>query len=317
MSVRCLKLLPLKLSIAVACLISASVGYAEDTNLKPTYADIKYGDHKLQAFDLWLSRQQEGNTSTPLCIFIHGGGFKGGDKTRLRKPDIERFLENGISFASMNYRLTEGGKFPYPAAMHDCVRGLQVLRSKAQQWNIDPKRIACYGGSAGAGISLWLAFHDDMADKESNDPIARQSTRIVAAGALAGQSTYDMRTFREWFNVPGLPPHNAISDFYGMKQGETADSPRIIELARDASPINHLTADDPPVYMFYSHPAVKVTAQTPQNIWVHHPLLGLKLQQAMKKLEIECTVVTPDIEDTRYKDIADFLVRKLTEESDQ
>jgi len=46
--------------------------------------------------------------------------------------------------------------------MHDCARAIQFLRSKAARWNIDPKRIAATGGSAGAGISLWLGFHDDL-----------------------------------------------------------------------------------------------------------------------------------------------------------
>ena len=54
---------------------------------------------------------------------------------------------------------------------------LQTIRSKAKEWNLDPERIACYGGSAGAGISLWLAFHEDLADPNSDDPIARQSTQ--------------------------------------------------------------------------------------------------------------------------------------------
>ncbi len=278
----------------------------------PSQADVKYGDHAQQAFDLWLAHPKEKGAPTPLCIYIHGGGFRGGDKSGLQRTVIERFLENGISIASLNYRLTNGGEFPYPIAMHDSARGLQFVRSRAAEWNIDPEKIACYGGSAGAGISLWIAFNEDRADPESDDPVARESTRILAAGALGGQSTYDMRTFRKWFGVPDLPPHAALVDFYAMQAGENADTLRVSRLAEDASPITHLTRDDPPVYMSYNRPNSKVTTKTDQATWAHHPLLGLKLQEAMSKLGLECIVNGPDIEDATYEDIFDFLIQKLT-----
>ena len=215
------------------------------TRIPPTHQDVKYGEHKLQAFDLWLAKSAVEGKPTPLCIYIHGGGFRGGDKRGIKGQVIQRFLDEGISFASMNYRLTNGGEFPYPVPMHDSARGLQFIRAHAEKWNLDPTRIVCYGGSAGAGISLWLAFGEDRADPESDDPVARQSTRILAAGTSGGQSTYDMRTFREWFGVPNLKPHDALVDFYAMKESDTPDTPRVAKLAEDASAINHLTKDDP------------------------------------------------------------------------
>ena len=54
------------------------------------------------------------------------------------------------------------------------------------------------GGSAGAGISLWLAFHDDLADPQSPDPIARESTRLTCAGVMGPQTTLDPQQMKEW-----------------------------------------------------------------------------------------------------------------------
>jgi acetyl esterase/lipase len=201
--------------------------------------------------------------------------------------------------------------------MNDAARGLQFIRSKADEWNIDAQKVACYGGSAGAGISLWLAFHDDLADPESADPISRESTRILAAGTTNGQSTYDMRTFRKWFGLPELPPHAALVDFYAMTGDDTADTPRVAKLAEQASAITHLTADDPPVYMSYSRPNSKVTMRSDPGVWVHHPLLGLKLQEAMKAISLECNVKAPGIAETAYKDLYDFLLRQLTDSAPQ
>ena len=274
----------------------------------PTHADFKYGKHRLQAFDIWLAETDDGKP-TPLAIYIHGGGFRGGDK---RGANPQRFLDAGISFASMNYRLTNGGEFPYPVAMHDSARGLQTIRSKAKEWNIDSKRVACFGGSAGTGISLWLAFHDDLADPESDDPVARESTRIVAAATSGGQSTYDMRTFREWFGVPNLKPHGALYDFYAVKNPKDWESERVRKLMHDASPISHLDKDDKvSVFMTYSGTNTPVDENTSEGAWVHHVLLGLKLKEAMDELDLDCTVVDRENRSKKYSNSNDFIIQNL------
>ena len=117
---------------------------------------------------------------TPIVLYIHGGGFRGGDKSRLKQRDLKSFLEAGYSVASVNYRLTD--QAPAPAAYLDCGRAIQFLRHHADKWNLDPTRVASTGGSAGAGTSLWLAFHDDLADPDSDDPVSRQSTRLTCVG---------------------------------------------------------------------------------------------------------------------------------------
>ena len=276
----------------------------------PTHADVAYGDHKKQAFDIWLAESKDGKP-TPLVIYIHGGGFQGGDKGVVSPQLISSYLDQGISFASMNYRLSDVG--PYPLMMLDAARGLQTIRSKAKEWNLDPDKIACYGGSAGAGISLWLAFHDDLADPKSADPIARQSTRIVAAATSNGQSTYDMRTIRDWFGEPELTQHPALFAFYDLKTVDDLTTDRAIKLMEDASVINHLTKDDPPVFMTYSRGDVPVTAKTNPGVWVHHVRHGIKLKEAMDKLGLECHVVWPEHPDAKYKDMHAFLQEKVRE----
>ena len=63
--------------------------------------------------------------------------------------------------------------------------------------NFDPKRIAVTGGSAGAASSLWLAYHDDLADPKSKDPVLRQSSRVCGAVAMGGQTTLDPFLLKE------------------------------------------------------------------------------------------------------------------------
>ena len=73
--------------------------------------------------------------------------------------------------ASINYRYSTTDILPAP--VHDAARAVQFLRSKAAEWQLDPRRFGAYGISAGATTSLWLAYHDDLADAGSADPIAR------------------------------------------------------------------------------------------------------------------------------------------------
>src|SRR5262249_58540664 len=75
----------------------------------------------------------------------------------------------------------------------DGARAIQFLRSKAAEWNLDPKKFAATGGSAGAGISLWVGFHDDLADPVSTDPVSWQSTRLTCMAVLGAQASYDPR----------------------------------------------------------------------------------------------------------------------------
>jgi acetyl esterase/lipase len=86
---------------------------------------------------------------------------------------------------AINYRLigkhTQGVTPPVKAPLHDAARALQFVRSKARVWNIDKERIGAAGTSAGACSSLWLAYHDDLADPQSKDPVARESTRLGAS----------------------------------------------------------------------------------------------------------------------------------------
>ena len=162
-----------------------------------TYEDVSYGDHPNQVIDFWKADVDE---PAPLVIFIHGGGFKGGSHEKVAGSKVQQYLDAGINFASVEYRLIKHAQLPAPH--EDAVRALQFIRSKAEDWGIDKTRIAAYGGSAGAQLVAYLAWSDDFADPESDNPIARESSRLKAVAPLSGQSTLDF----DWWGqeYPGL-----------------------------------------------------------------------------------------------------------------
>ena len=245
----------------------------------PTHANVAYGDHERHVLDFW---QAESDSPTPLFVWIHGGGFRAGDKASIRPELLVQCLETGISCASINYRLS--GHAPYPAQMHDGARAIQFLRTKAGEWNLDAKHFAAGGGSAGSGISQWIAYHDDMAQPDGPDPVARQSTRLSCVFPINMQSTYDPREIKRL--IPGAayksPP---LVPFFGRPEGWDWDTDPIDDaldrMLRDASPITHLTKDDPPIFVIHYE-----RSNRPGNI--HHSNFGKHLKEAADKLGVEC-----------------------------
>src|SRR6185295_16389000 len=124
---------------------AAKRGQAEGANAQsaqaaPTFENVSYGPDPSNKIDFWKASATQ---PTPLVVFIHGGGFRAGDKAAYDKQLLTACLASGISYASINYRLSDVA--PYPAQMHDSARAIEFIRSKSPEWNIDPKRIACTG----------------------------------------------------------------------------------------------------------------------------------------------------------------------------
>ncbi|MCX7013240.1 MAG: alpha/beta hydrolase [Candidatus Sumerlaeota bacterium] len=259
----------------------------------PTFADVSYGPDESNKIDFWKAQSA---TPTPLVVFIHGGGFMHGDKADRDGALLTACLNSGISYASINYRLS--GVAIYPAQMHDGARAIQFMRSKAAEWNIDPKRIACTGGSAGAGISEWLAFHDDLADPKSDDPVARQSTRLTCALPTNMQCTYDPREIKKI--VPGNAYDVApLKQLQGLPETFNWDTDPIdADLdarLRDCSPLTHLTKDDPPIFAMNNK-----ANETDGNI--HHPNFGRYLKKQMDAMGLECEFhLTADFPDAKAR----------------
>ena len=255
-----------------------------------TCSEVKYGPHERNVLDFW---QAKSDSPTPLVLVIHGGGWSGGRKERVsRFADVQSLLDAGISVAANNYRyiaqaVQEGVTPPVKAPMHDSARALQFLRSKATEWNIDPARIAAAGGSAGACTSLWLAYHDDMADPQSPDPVARQSTRLMCAAVMGAQTTLDPRQAMEW-----IPNSRYGGHAFGKESFAQALAGRegILPWIEEYSPFALATQDDPPVAIFYSSaPAMGKEQKDP----THSANFGIGLQQRCREIGIRCDVIYP------------------------
>lgn len=276
---------------------------------KPTHSEVKYGPHDRNVLDFW---QAKSGKPTPLVLVIHGGAWNAGAKERVaRFADVQALLDAGISVAANNYRFIrqaqeDGITPPVKAPMHDSARALQFLRSKAADWSIDPARIGAAGGSAGACTSLWLAYHDDMADTENSDPVARQSTRLTCAAVLGAQTTLDPAQAREW-----IPNSRYGGHAFGKADFAKALAEResILPWIAEYSPYALATKDDPPVALFYSDvPAMGKNAVDP----THSANFGVGLQHRCKELGIRCELIHPGAAGVEHKDPTTYLIEMLT-----
>lgn len=280
-------LVSLIVSIAFAGLVLAQNPKSKQkpAAVPPTHANVHYGPHERQVLDFY---QAKSDVPTPVIIFIHGGGFVHGDKSGVDVRMLRSALEAGISFASINYRFVDGDKTIFPVPQHDGARAVQFIRSKAKEWNVNPARVACIGGSAGAGISMWIGFHDDLAKPDSSDPIERQSTRIQAIGTMGGQGTYDPVKIKQLIGGRAHE-HPSLLLVYGLKSMDEAMNPSaaVQKLYDESSAITHLTKDDPPLYMTYSEADVVPPADAKPGQFIHHPNFGRQLKEKMDALGIE------------------------------
>lgn len=273
---------------------------------KPTFADVSYGPYDSNVLDFWQTTVGEG--PRPLLVYIHGGGWVGGDK---KQPveQIRPYLDKGISYAAINYRHTPAS--PLPAPVHDACRAIQFLRSKAEEWNLDKTHIALTGGSAGACTSMWILLHDDLADANSDDPVLRESTRVTAAAVTAGQTSIDPKVIEDWLG-PNVLKHRMINMAVGEEtiEGALANYDKHHDLYVEFSPINHVSKGDPPLFMTYGGDMTLPSKDAGHGI--HHPVYGVKMKEAMDEAGVECELVIPGVSESQtYGNAREFLFAKL------
>ena len=279
-----------------------------------TLEDVAYGKHPKQVLTFWKA---ESDKPTPLLFFIHGGGWMAGNRSSVAGL-LPEMLKNGISVVSIEYRFipeatADGVVPPVKGPLTDAARALQFVRSKAQEWNIDKARIGASGGSAGACSSLWLAFHPDMADAKSDDPIARESTRLWCAAVNGSQTTLDPKQMKEW--TPNSRYGGHAFGFAGDKEKKLsqfdeflAKRDTILPWIAEYSPYALVTADDPPIHMsFGAPPALGQDQKDP----THTANFGVKLQEHCKEFGVPCEIVYPGAPDVKHATTAAFLIEKL------
>jgi acetyl esterase/lipase len=205
-----------------------------------SHVDIPYADddnprHRL---DLFLPKKPTNDAPLPVVVFIHGGGWMGGDKGRAGGHVLPSVASGNYAGASIGYRLS--GEAQWPAQIHDCKAAIRWLKANAKTYNLDPDHIAVWGSSAGGHLVSMLGLTNGREDMEGEvGKNLDQNSRVACVLDWYGPA--NMVTMN---TPPGRIDHSAADSPEGrLLGGAIADVP---EKARHASPVTHVTADAPP-----------------------------------------------------------------------
>lgn len=259
---------------------SASRVTTRNNALVPTIKDAKYGDHKKELMNFW---QFQADKPVGVLLQIHGGGWMGGKKDETLRPHQ---VKQGYHVASISYPLVNEGAVQ-PAMLDAALRAVQFLRYKAEDWNIDPKRIVVTGGSAGGCSSLLVALHDDVADPDNSDPVKRFSSRVAGAIVAGAQTTLNPFVIKQRIGDKTFGNPMPYKPFGAETAQQLMDNwDQYKQLVLKCSPITHLSKDDPPLHLFYNVNREFPTTKSSNGI--HSPIFGEIMLDACKKIGVEC-----------------------------
>ncbi len=220
----------------------------------------------------------------------------------------KKVLPQGLNFVKMN-------------GVKECVMAKQKKQNPNDAFvnPIDKTKVACYGGSAGGGASIYLAFHPDMADLTNADPILRQSTRIKSAGHLTSQCTYDPITMLSFFDsvgidilsIPGI--ETSLMADYGISSfNQFYTDSSIVSLRNELNMLGWMTPDDPEFFTSNNNPNITPTERSEA---IHHPLHAKILDSKANTIGLTHVANIPSfgIYAPNNETISEFMIRKLSE----
>jgi len=194
-------------------------------------------DNKFQMLDLYLPKIRADDKPLPIVVFIHGGGWSGGDRKGYAGPAADLASKGKYATASVGYRLS--GEAKWPAQIFDCKAAIRWIRGHAKELNIDPDRIGVTGASAGGHLVTLLGLTDGVKELEGDlGEYTGQSSRVTCVVNFCG-------------------PTDMIAP---LKQGEDAkvDDPAVagliggpiqekLDVAKAASPLTYVTSKAVPI----------------------------------------------------------------------
>ncbi len=204
------------------------------------FRDVEYAnpDGKPLRLDIYMAEDQ--SSPAPAVIWLHGGGWQGGDKAVYI---MGRWLTKfGYTLVAVQYRFTDRACFP--AQIYDCKAAVRFMRANAAKYNIDPARIGAMGSSAGGHLAMLLGTSGGVKELEGDLGNADQSSRVQAVVSFSGPT--DLAAWHETGVIHTADtPNSILSKFLGGSFKDKQD------VAKAASPITYVSSDDPPFLLIH------------------------------------------------------------------
>ena len=237
----------MKIPFFLGLMLSSVVdGFAADS-VPRIERDVAFlGPGRAEKLDIYFPASPAPGTLSPAVVWIHGGGWKSGDKGEARGTEICTTLARaGYVAISINYKLGPGA---WPTNLLDCKNGVRFLRSHAAEYHVDPARIAVAGGSAGGHLALMVGATPGKAEFEPARPYPDVSSAVrcvIDMYGIVNLSVHGETDARGQPTATHKLMNDSLADF-GAANDEA-------EVFRVASPINHLAKGAPPVLVLHGN----------------------------------------------------------------
>ncbi len=216
--------------------------------------DVIFGRKHGTALTMDVFTPRQGSNGLGLVWVVSGGWFSAHDG--INTAFTEPFTSRGYTV----FAVVHGSqpKFTIPEILQDMHRSIRFIRHQAATHHIDPERIGIFGGSAGGHLSLMQGLAGMPGDPSSADPVERCSSRVQAVACLFPPTDF-LNYGKPGENALGrgvLAGFKAPFDFHEWDPKQNAyvailDEPRIVEIGKEISPINHVSPDDPPTLIIH------------------------------------------------------------------
>lgn len=229
-----------ELSAPKQALLSNAEKNQVEVKLDQPYAG---NDNPKQMVDVYLPKKRNGDKPLPVVAMIHGGGWVNGDRLGYAALGIQLARTGDYAAVGVGYRLSKEAH--WPSQVYDCKAAIRWIRAHAKEYNLDADKIAVWGSSAGGHLSSLLGTSGDVKELEGDlGPNKDFSSRVQCVVNLCGPEDF---TKALMFDKQGQPIWNddAVSGLLGGNAQEKTTE------AKAASPVTHVTKDDPPFITFH------------------------------------------------------------------
>ena len=246
--------------------VPASTSVPDNVELRENVA-YREGNEKWK-LDLMLPKNRE-DELCPVIVFIHGGGWRNGDKASgvFRDYPLE-YASRGYVCASVNYRLIDEGTILDCIA--DCKCAVRWLRAHADEFSIDVNKFGAYGNSAGAHLVAMLGLSSTQGELDGDGPYRECSSSVQAVCCSATPTNFLL-----WGEERRSGGGRAAA-LFGEENTE-----RVMELA---SPVTYVASSSPPFLMVHGTTDTTVPVQQSDDL---HSLFQEKKSQDVTYLRID------------------------------
>ena len=266
--------------------------------------DLPYAgtENPRQKLDLYLPKERKSDKPLPVIVFIHGGGWRNGDKAG-GIGNLGRFVASGdYAGVSVGYRLSAEAQ--WPAQIHDCKAAIRWIKAHAAEHGLDPAKIAVWGTSAGGHLVSMLGTSGDV--KELEGSLGKHLDQDSKVTCVANY--YGPENFLTMIRQPSTINRTGSRDYpEALLLGGPV--PEREAVAKEASPVTHVTPGDAP--FFTAHGTDDKVVPYAQGKEIHAALTQAGVPSILQEMTNGGHGFRSEILDHRLKQFFDLHLRGI------